>query len=84
MRGIEGMIYETSKLHPVQGINYRGHDLFDVARHAPKVVENGEPIPEGVLWLLLTGEYPNEAETKEFIEELARRGSLPTHVEELI
>lgn len=28
MRGMPGMMYETSKLHPVNGINYRGYDLY--------------------------------------------------------
>jgi citrate synthase len=36
----------------------------------------GEPIPEGVLWLLLTGEFPNETEIKEFKEEIFKRGEL--------
>ncbi|MFS8160170.1 MAG: hypothetical protein ACMG6E_08160 [Candidatus Roizmanbacteria bacterium] len=27
MHGMLGMIYQTSKLHPTMGINYRGHDL---------------------------------------------------------
>jgi citrate synthase len=30
MRGLPGMLYETSKLHPVNGIKYRGMDLFEV------------------------------------------------------
>jgi citrate synthase len=28
MRGLPGMLYETSKLHEMDGIAYRGHDLF--------------------------------------------------------
>jgi citrate synthase len=60
MRGLPGMLYETSKLHPIDGIEYRGHDLFKIRENAPKTVPGGQPIPEGVLWLLLTGEYPNE------------------------
>ena len=30
MRGLPAMLYETSKLHPVDGIKYRGMDLFEV------------------------------------------------------
>ena len=30
MRGMLGMIYQTSKLHPTLGINYRGHDLRSI------------------------------------------------------
>jgi citrate synthase len=30
MRGLPGMLYETSKLHPMDGIEYRGYDLYKV------------------------------------------------------
>ena len=30
MRGLPGMLYETSKLHPINGITYRGYDLFQI------------------------------------------------------
>jgi len=66
MRGLPGMLYETSKLHPMDGIEYRGQDLFKIRENAPKTVPGGQPIPEGVLWLLLTGEYPNEQEITDF------------------
>lgn len=84
MRGIPGMLYETSKLHPVDGIEYRGIDLFKVREEAPKTVEGGQPIPEGVLWLLLTGEFPSESEIKEFKEDMYRRGELSAEEEKLI
>jgi len=76
MRGLPAMHYETSKLDAMDGIFYRGHSLWDIQKHAPTTIENGEPIPEGVLWLLLTGEYPSESEMKEFKEEMYRRGAL--------
>lgn len=84
MRGLPGMLYETSKLHPVDGIEYRGQDLFKIREHAPKTVPGGQPIPEGVLWLLLTGEYPNEKEIKDFKEDLFIRGELTADEEKLI
>ena len=74
MRGMPGMLYETSKLHPVDGIEYRGYDLFKIRELAPKTIPGGQPIPEGVLWLLLTGEFPNEKEITEFKEEMFKRG----------
>lgn len=66
MRGMMGLLYETSKLHPIQGINYREKDLYEIRNQAPKAPGGKEPLPEGVLWLLLTGEFPNEQEMKEF------------------
>ena len=74
MRGMPGMLYETSKLHPTEGIEYRGHDLFKIREMAPKTIPGGQPIPEGVLWLLLTGEFPSDSEIKDFKEDLYKRG----------
>jgi len=84
MRGLPGMLYETSKLHPTKGINYRGHDLFKIREVAPKTIPGGQPIPEGVLWLLLTGEFPSESEIAELKEEIYRRGELTAEEETLI
>lgn len=81
MRGIPGMMYETSKLDPAEGISYRGTKLFDIRDNAPTTIPGGEPIPEGVLWLLLTGELPSESEIKDFKEELFRRGELTAEEE---
>lgn len=30
MRGMTGILYETSKLHHIQGINYREKDLYEI------------------------------------------------------
>jgi citrate synthase len=84
MRGIPGMLYETSKLDPAEGISYRGTKLFDIREQAPTTIEGGEPIPEGVLWLLLTGELPSTSEIAEFKEELHRRGELSADEERMI
>ena len=32
MRGLTALLYETSKLHPVNGITYRGKDLNEVIK----------------------------------------------------
>ncbi len=84
MRGMVGLIYETSKLHPIEGINYRGHDLYSIMQNAPKSHPDGEPLPEGVLWLLLTGEYPNKEQMEELRVELFNRGKLTDQEEKLI
>ena len=60
MRGMTALIYETSKLDPWTGISYRGHPISEVLKKAPKAKNGDAPLPEGVLWLLLTGEYPNQ------------------------
>ena len=78
------MLYETSKLDPMEGIAYRGTKLFDIRDNAPRTVEGGEPIPEGILWLLLTGEMPSDSEIKDFKEELYKRGELTAEEEQMI
>lgn len=37
-----------------------------------------------MLWLLLTGKVPTEAETRQLSHELADKGDLPAYVEKLI
>lgn len=37
-----------------------------------------------MLWLLLTGKIPTEAETRQLSRELADKGELPSHVEKLL
>ena len=60
------MLYETSKLDAFNGITYRGHDLFQIIDKAPKAHNGTQPLPEAVLWLLLTGDFPTEEETADF------------------
>lgn len=78
------MLYETSKLHPLNGIKYRGHDLFEIADKSPKAKDGLEPLPEAVLWLFLTSEFPNEKEMDEFKAEMFERGRIPDEAEKLI
>ena len=78
------MHYETSKLDAMEGIAYRGHSLREVQAKGPASIPGGEPIPEGVLWLLLTGEFPSESEMKAFKEEIFKRGEITAEQEKLI
>lgn len=77
MRGMTGLVYETSKLDPYEGIRYRGKTLREIMKYCPKQVKGGAPLPEGVLWLLLTGEIPTEKEVKNIQEEMQERSYIP-------
>ena len=46
----------------------------------PAAKEGGEPLPEGLLWLLLTGDVPTKAQAAGVTEELRARSKLPPHV----
>ena len=45
---------------------------------------DGEPLPEALMWLLLTGEVPTKAQVDGLTAELLERSDLPPHVEPLI
>jgi citrate synthase len=42
----------------------------------PNAVAQGEPLPEGLFWLLMTGELPTNAEFKSIHDEWNERGKL--------
>ena len=56
----------------------------DCQRQLPAAPGGNEVIAESMLWLLLTGKVPTEAETLQLSRELAEKGDLPTYVEKLI
>jgi len=61
MRGINGMLTQTSDLDSMTGIKYRGIPLGEVCKILPAAKNGGEtPLPEGALWMLLTGEVPKQ------------------------
>lgn len=69
MRNIFGMLYETSLLDQRTGITFRGYSIPEVAEFLPKSNdgpgpegEGEEPLAEGMIWLLLTGEFPSKSE----------------------
>ena len=58
--------------------------IFDFRKNAPSSIPGGEPIPESVLWLLLTGEMPTESEMSAFKDEMFVRGALTADEEAMI
>lgn len=80
MRGIKGLVTETSVLDPEEGIRFRGYSLPECQELLPKAPNGTEPLPEGVFWLLLTGDVPTQAQVQSVSEEWANRADLPTHV----
>ena len=60
MRGIPGLLWETSLLDAESGIHFRGIALPECLRQLPRIDGEEEPRPEGMLWLLLTKEIPTK------------------------
>lgn len=50
------MLWETSLLDAEEGIRFRGHSIPELQAVLPGAQPGGEPLPEGLLWLLMTGE----------------------------
>jgi len=58
MRGIKGIFQDISKVDPLSGVLFKGYTIPQLVEFLPKKKE--EPLPEGCLWLLMTGELPKE------------------------
>ena len=64
MRGIKGLITETSVLDAEYGIRFRGYSIPECQKLLPKAPGGAEPLPEGLFWLLVTGKIPTDAQVK--------------------
>ncbi|XP_038045249.1 citrate synthase, mitochondrial-like [Patiria miniata] len=84
MRGIKGLVTETSVLDPEEGIRFRGYTIPECQKLLPKVPGGEEPLPEGLFWLLMTGEIPTEKQVQAVSKEWAARGAIPSHVVQML
>lgn len=80
MRGIKGMVWETSVLDPDEGIRFRGLSIPEIQKQLPGADGGNEPLPEGLFWLLITGDIPTKAQVKALSHQWAERAALPAHV----
>ncbi|XP_021772156.1 citrate synthase, mitochondrial-like [Chenopodium quinoa] len=80
MRGMTGLLWETSLLDPDEGIRFRGLSIPECQKLLPAASPGGEPLPEGLLWLLLTGKVPSKEQVDALSAELRTRASVPDHV----
>eukprot|EP00300_Choanocystis_sp_HF-7_P016577 c19450_g1_i1.p1 GENE.c19450_g1_i1~~c19450_g1_i1.p1 ORF type:complete len:476 (+),score=122.94 c19450_g1_i1:32-1429(+) len=83
MRGIKSMVWETSLLDPEEGIRFRGLSIPQVQEKLPHGVGT-EPLPEGLFYLLLTGEVPTPETVSALSEEFASRSELPEFTKKMI
>jgi citrate synthase len=86
-RDVKCMYYETSLLDAQEGIRMRGYSLPELQAKLPTasgVAGQGEPIPEALIWLLLTSEIPTAEQTKSLTDDLRARDKLPAHVDPMI
>lgn len=70
MRGVKGVMCDTSNVPQDKGLIIRGMPLADLV----------EKSPEEVFYLLLTGELPDAAELEDFSHRLKLRKTIPSYV----
>ncbi len=80
MRGVKSMLWETSNLHAIEGIKFRGYSIPQLREKLPRLNDSHEPLPEGLFWLMLLGEIPNEDQVAWLSEEWEKRSNVPEHV----
>lgn len=80
MRGMVGMVTETSKLDPEEGIRFRGYSIPELREKLPKAPGGTEPLPEGIFYLMLVGELPTQDDVTFITNEWAKRSHVPKHV----
>jgi citrate synthase len=80
MRGITGLVSETSLLDAQEGIRFRGYSIPELQKKLPKANGGTEPLPEGLFHLMLLGELPTDADVQEITANWQRRSHVPNHV----
>jgi citrate synthase len=80
MRGITGLVSETSLLDANEGIRFRGYSIPELREKLPKVPGGDEPLPEALFFLMLLGELPTSDETEYITSTLQRRSHVPNYV----
>ncbi len=80
MRGVKCMVTETSALDPMEGIRFRGYNIPELREKLPKAPGGEEPLPEGIFYLLLTGDLPTEEDVREITREWQERSPLPGYL----
>ena len=84
MKGIPALLTETSKLDANEGIRFRGYSLPELQEKLPKLDAAGEPLPEGLFYLMMIGEIPEKEDVINISKDWATRAHVPQHVFDVI
>ena len=80
MRGITGLVTETSLLDAQDGIRFRGYSIPELREKLTKYAGGSEPLPEGLFYLMLIGELPTDEDVHHLTSVWQRRSHVPNHV----
>jgi citrate synthase len=67
-----------------EGIRFRGKTIAECQEILPRATGGSEPLPEGLFWLLVTGEIPTKEQVTELSKDWAARSTIPEFVEEIL
>lgn len=84
MKGVPSLVTDTSKLDPQEGIRFRGYTIPEIRQKLPRLKPEGEPLPEGMFYLLLMGEIPSEEDVFNISKDWSTRAHVPQHVYDVI
>ncbi len=70
MRGVKGLVCDTSLVEPEKGLIIRGIPILELT----------ERLPEEIFFLLLTGSLPDKGELEDLQKDLASRAGAPEYV----
>lgn len=80
MKGIVGLLTETSLLDANEGIRFRGYTIPELRAKLPKVPGGTEPLPEGLFYLMVLGELPTYDDVLAIQADWKTREEVPAHV----
>src|SRR6476620_283681 len=80
MRGMTGLVTETSLLDAQEGIRFRGYSIPELREKLAKAPGGDEPLPEGLFYLMLVGDLPNDDDVHHLTSVWQRRSHVPNHV----
>jgi citrate synthase len=80
MKGMIGLITETSLLDAEEGIRFRGYSIPELKEKLPRLEGTNEPLPEGLFYLMLMGEMPTYDDMYEVGSNWTKRAVVPKHV----
>jgi len=84
MKGIPALLTETSKLDANEGIRFQGYSLPELQEKLPKLENDGEPLPEGLFYLMMIGEIPEKEDVLNISKDWATRAHVPQYVFDVI
>jgi len=80
MKGVTSLLTVTSKLDPENGIRFRGYSIKELQELLPRRKPEGEPLPEGLFYLMLLGEIPSKDDVNFLSKNWNQRSNVPDHV----